>query len=391
MARKASENKDGRRQTTIREVAERAGVSVATVSRILSGTYPAAPATRSKVMRAVEELDYVANHHARALQGTTRKSIAIIVNSVISPHYAHVAQGVQTQAAEDGRLCQIGTSGGDAERELAMVQFMREQHPEAVILVGNVNADDEYKARMSRYAHALAAVGSRLVLCGRPPLGPDAPAVVVEYDNTGGAFAATSHLLSNGHKRILFLGRRPGYTTPDARIAGYRGALAAHGVPHDPGLEVDGTFERYEGYRMMQARLSAGPPDFTAAFAANDQIAAGAARPSWSTASPSQATSPSSASTTSRPPPTSTSPPSTSPTRNSAAPPCASPSNTPATAARPRTPPSAPTSSSAAPWPLSLRHDPSNRHRRRRLRRPRHHGRRAARPDRRHRRGRARR
>ncbi|SDC97351.1 LacI family DNA-binding transcriptional regulator [Glycomyces harbinensis] len=276
MARKAAKIGDGPRHTTIREVAELAGVSVATVSRILSGTYPAAPATRAKVMRAVEELDYVANHHARALQGTTRGSIAIIVNSVISPHYAHVAQGVQTQAAEDNRLCQIGTTGGEAERELAMVQFMREQHPEAVILVGNVAADEEYRARMSRYAHALAAIGSRLVLCGRPPLGPDVPAIVVEYDNTGGAFAATSHLLSGGHKRILFLGRRTGYTTADARIDGYRKALAAHGVEHDPHLEVDGTFERFEGYRMMKERLASGAPDFTAVFAANDQIAAGA-------------------------------------------------------------------------------------------------------------------
>jgi LacI family transcriptional regulator len=157
-----------------------------------------------------------------------------------------------------------------------MVQFMREQHPEAVILVGNVHADDEYRARMSRYAHALEAIGSRLVLCGRPPLGPDAPAVLVECDNTGGAFAATSHLLSAGHRRILFLGNRPGYTTAEARIAGYRKALAAHGVPHDPDLEVDGTFERYEGYRMTTERLGAGAPDFTAIFACNDQIAAGA-------------------------------------------------------------------------------------------------------------------
>ncbi|THV22874.1 LacI family DNA-binding transcriptional regulator [Glycomyces paridis] len=276
MARRAEKPSGGTRHATIREVAERAGVSVATVSRILTGSYPASPATRAKVMRAVEELDYVANGHARALQGTTRKSIAIIVNSVISPHYAHVAQGVQTQAAEDNRLCQIGTTGGDAERELAMVQFMREQQPEAVILVGNVAVNDEYRTRMGRYAHALAAIGSRLVLCGRPPLGPEIPAVVVEYDNAGGAFAATSHLLSAGHRRILFLGRRPGYTTPDARVEGYRRALTAHGVPLDPDLEVDGTFERYEGYRMMRERLTAGLGDATAVFAANDQIAAGA-------------------------------------------------------------------------------------------------------------------
>ncbi|WP_198586784.1 LacI family DNA-binding transcriptional regulator [Glycomyces xiaoerkulensis] len=259
-------------------MAERAGVSVATVSRILTGTYPASPNTRSRVMQAVKELDYVANVHARALAGTPRKSIAIIVNSVISPHYAHVAQGVQTQAAEAGWLCQIGTTGGDAERELDMVKFMREQHPEAVILVGNVAPDEAYRARMSKYAHALAGIGSRLVLCGRPPLGPDAPAVVVECDYTGGAFAATSHLLSAGHKRILFLGNRPGYTTAEARIAGYRDALAAHGVPHDPDLEVEGTFERYEGYRMMKERLASEERNFTALFACNDQIAAGARR-----------------------------------------------------------------------------------------------------------------
>ncbi len=102
------------------------------------------------------------------------------------------------------------------------------------------------------------------------------PAVVVEYDNTGGAFAATSHLLSNGHKRILFLGHRVGYTTAEARIEGYRKALAAHGVPHDPDLEVEGTLERHEGYRMMTERLASGERDFTAVFACNDQIAAGA-------------------------------------------------------------------------------------------------------------------
>ena len=275
MARRASEPRSGRR-STIREVADLAGVSVATVSRILGGNYPASPATRGRVMRAVKELDYVANAHARALAGSASKSVAIVLNSVISPHYAHVAQGVEAQAAAEGRLCLIGTTGGDPERELAMVKFMREQHAEAVILVGNVVADDKYRERMSQYARALAAVGSRLVLCGRPPLGPDVPAVVVEYDNSGGAFAATSHLLSAGHERILFLGRRPGYTTADGRLDGYRRALAAHRIPHDPALEVEGTMEWHEGHRMMKERLAAGPRDFTAVFALNDLIAGGA-------------------------------------------------------------------------------------------------------------------
>jgi LacI family transcriptional regulator len=264
------------RRATIRDVAAAAGVSIATVSRILGGTYSSAPATRQRVMRAVRELDYVANAHARALSGGTTKTIAIIANSVISPYYAHVAQGAQSQAAQSGRLCLIGTTGGDPARELATMRLMREAHADAVIVVGNVVDDDDYRDRMRDYALALAAAGSQLVLCGRPALGPDVPAVVVEFDNTGGARAATSHLLSAGHRRILYLGHRPGYTTSEGRIAGYREALAAFRVGNDPALEVEGTLERTEGHRMMRRRLEAGPADFTAVLAANDQVAAGA-------------------------------------------------------------------------------------------------------------------
>ncbi|MFD7136718.1 LacI family DNA-binding transcriptional regulator [Streptomyces sp. NPDC059894] len=257
-------------------MAQHAGVSVATVSRILSGSYPSAPATRSRVMRAVRELDYVANPHARGLAGVQPKNVAIVVNSVASPHYAHVAQGVQEQAAQAGRVCLVGTTGGDPEQELALVRLMRERHAEALILVGNVVADDAYRERMVPYARALALVGCHLVLCGRPSLGPDVPAIVVEYDNTGGAFTMANHLVEAGHRRILFLGRRAGYSTPESRIEGYRAALKAHGLPLETGLEVDGTMDREEGFRMMNERLATGPWDFTAVMAANDQIAAGA-------------------------------------------------------------------------------------------------------------------
>ncbi|OKI32032.1 LacI family transcriptional regulator [Saccharothrix sp. CB00851] len=276
MVRRAASDSGAPRPTTIRDVAAHAGVSVATVSRILSGTYPSAPATRTRVLKAVRELDYVANANARGLAGASSRSVGIIVNSVVSPHYAHVAQGVQTQAAIDGKLCIVGTTGGDPERELATVQLMRQEHAECVILVGNIVADQAYRERMVDYARALTLAGSQLVLCGRPTLGPDVPALVVEYDNTGGAHAITSHLLSAGHRRILFLGRRDDYSTQGSRIAGYRKALADHRVPHDPALEVVGSMERREGHRMITERLAAGPPDFTAVFACNDLIAAGA-------------------------------------------------------------------------------------------------------------------
>ncbi|MET8992668.1 LacI family DNA-binding transcriptional regulator [Nonomuraea wenchangensis] len=263
-------------RVTIRDVAKRAGVSVATVSRVLGGDYPVLAATRNKVVRAVRELDYVPNAHARALSAARPGAIAIVVNSVAVPYYALIAQGVEEQAAQEGRLSLICTTGGDTGRELSIVRLLREQRAEAVILVGSVVVDDEYRERMTEYAHALAAAGSRLVLCGRPPLGEGVPALVVGFDNTGGAHAVTAHLLSAGHRRILYLGLRPGHTTSDSRVAGYRAALAEHGVPADPGLEVEAEFDREAGYAAMRRRLAAGPPSFTAVFAGNDLVAAGA-------------------------------------------------------------------------------------------------------------------
>ncbi|MGE6736128.1 LacI family DNA-binding transcriptional regulator, partial [Streptomyces sp. NPDC059900] len=96
-------------RVTIRDVAARAGVSVATVSRVLAGNYPTSTASRAKVLRAVKDLDYVANAHARALAGAGRKTIAVLMFDVVSSFYAHVAQGVEMEAAQRGRLTLVSS------------------------------------------------------------------------------------------------------------------------------------------------------------------------------------------------------------------------------------------------------------------------------------------
>ncbi|MEZ3180927.1 LacI family transcriptional regulator [Streptomyces pimonensis] len=266
-----------KKRVTIRDVAERAGVSVATVSRVLSGNYPVPPATRTRVTRAARALDYVANAHARALVGGGRKTVAVVLRQVTSPFYAHVAEGVEAEAAERGRLCLVGTTGGDPQRELDFVQLMREEGAGVVILVGGVVEDDSYRARVAHYAHALNAVGSRLVLCGRPSPDPDLPALVVGFDNEAGARAATSHLLSAGHRDIVFIGGLPGNTALDARTAGYRTALAEHGLPPEAAHVVDCGLGRSAGHRAMTELLKQGRK-FTAVFAGDDMVAAGVLR-----------------------------------------------------------------------------------------------------------------
>jgi LacI family transcriptional regulator len=262
------------RAATIRDVASRAGVSVATVSRVLTGNYPVAAATRTRVLRAVRDLDYVVNAHARALAGSRSKMIAVLLSNLTSPFYNRVASGVEQQATAEDRLCMVSTTGGDPEREVKLVETLREQNVDAVVLVGGVIDTPGYRERMARLARLLDSAGSRLVVCGRPSPGENLPVTVVEYDNSGGAFAATGYLLSQGHRRILFVGGESENTTTRDRLDGYRRAITSYGVEEDPGLVIVGNNLPHFAYTELKKRLAAGPPDFTAVFAWDDHMAA---------------------------------------------------------------------------------------------------------------------
>ncbi|WP_420711894.1 LacI family DNA-binding transcriptional regulator [Streptomyces sp. MMG1533] len=263
------------RPSTIRDVAAKAGVSVATVSRTLAGNYPVSAETRARVMTAVDSLHYVVNVHAKALSGRVAGPIALVIKDITGPSLAHVAAGVEEEAGSRGRLSLVCSTKGDTKREDDLVQLMREQHAAAVILVGGAVPDDAYHRRMAGYAKALDSAGSRLVLCGRPPLPKGVPATVVDYDNRGGAFQATAHLLTSGHRRVLFLGGAPGFSSADERRLGYQDALRAHSTPHDEGLDTSGEYTRKSGYLRTREALRAGA-EFTAVFAGSDMVALGA-------------------------------------------------------------------------------------------------------------------
>ncbi|WP_427924395.1 LacI family DNA-binding transcriptional regulator [Streptomyces sp. cg40] len=261
--------------STIRDVAVKAGVSVATVSRALAGNYPVSEATRARVMAAVESLHYVVNVHAKALSGGVAGPIAMVLQDITGPSLAHAAAGVEQEAAARGRLSLVCVTHNDRAREDDLVQLMREQHAAAVVLVGGAVVDDKYQERMAEYARVLDAAGSRLVLCGRPPLASSLPVTVVDYDNRGGAFQAVDHLLGMGHRRVLFLGGDPLMSSAEQRRTGYLQALRAHGVPYAEELDVSGSYTRVSGYQRTRAALEEGR-DFTAIFAGTDMVAVGA-------------------------------------------------------------------------------------------------------------------
>ncbi|MFM9444282.1 LacI family DNA-binding transcriptional regulator [Streptomyces acidiscabies] len=269
MTRKSGE------RSTIRDVAARAGVSAATVSRVLGGVYPVSAETRGRVMRAVRDLDYVADARAKAVAGVGTPTLAFVLEDITGPSFALMAYGVEREAARHGHLCLVCGTEGDVRQETEFVEMMRAQRAAAVILVGGTADTPEYRERTTRMADLLASAGSRLVLCGRPPLNPGAPVTVIEYDNESGAHALVAHVLAQGHTRVLFLGGRPDHTTAQGRERGYTSAHRARGVEVDPTLVLHGDFTRDSGHRLMRRALADGL-GFTAVVAATDMVAAGA-------------------------------------------------------------------------------------------------------------------
>ena len=262
------------RRATLADVAALAKVSSATVSRALSGNYPVAEATRARIDAAVAELGYVVNAQARALAGQPTRTVGIVINEIVDHFYAFVARGVEQEAAASGRLCLVCCTHGDPRQELAFLDLLAEQRADAVILVGGTIAEKRHAAEIMARGKSLHDTGSLLIHCGRATPSDDIAAV--EYDNTGGAFAATDHLLTNGHERILYLGGPPKLSTSLDRLAGYRKALAGRGVEADPALIQLGAFGQRFGYERLKAILAEGTPSFTAVFAANDNTAVGA-------------------------------------------------------------------------------------------------------------------
>jgi LacI family transcriptional regulator len=257
--------------STITDVARRAGVSVATVSRVLNGNYPVAEPTRARVVEAARDLGYVANAHARALIKSTSGTIGVILHDVSDPYFAEIVSGIQEVADRHGRLVLLCSSMRDPAREITYIELLRAERVDAVILASGYVQDDRFLVALQEQARGLRAQGGRLVVCGPYPIRAQA----LVPDNAGGAFRVTTHLLENGHREIAHLTGPTMFSTTDERLSGYRGALSSFGVDVDPDLVVSGDFSRDGAYRSCIRLLESGTR-FSAVFAANDIMAIGA-------------------------------------------------------------------------------------------------------------------
>lgn len=124
------------RAATIRDVAARAGVSPATVSRVLTGSRPVSSAAQARIQRAIKDLDYVVNAQARALSAPHSRTVAILLPALSWQFHNRVASGIEQQAINEDRLCVVCSTRSNPDREIALLETLRQHNTEAVVLIG---------------------------------------------------------------------------------------------------------------------------------------------------------------------------------------------------------------------------------------------------------------
>ncbi|TMR01944.1 LacI family transcriptional regulator [Actinomadura soli] len=248
-----------RRPSTVKDVAASAGVGIATVSRVFSGTGSVSPATRDRVLAAARALDYRPSALGRGLKLRRSGGIGLIVPDVTDPFCAELVAGVLACARTLGEHVIVDAAGGDPAREAEIVERLAEQRVDGVIAMP---AGDEADWR------GAARVCSSVVFAGRvlpgPPDVPDVPSVLA--DDAGGVRAVTEYLAGLGHRRIAFLGAVPG-GPPRVRERAFRATLAQLGVPVEEDLVVAARPARDAAYAAAAGLLQR-RGDVTAVLAA---------------------------------------------------------------------------------------------------------------------------
>lgn len=258
---------------SLTEIANVAGVSVATVSRVLSGSsHPVSDSTRARVHRAAEALDFHPNMLARGLVTNRSHTMAVIVHDISDPYFSEIVRGLEDSAHLHDYQLFISSSDRDPDRELAYVRAFLAHRVDAIVFAGGGFLDEHYRSELARL---LTPFRERNAVVLLSPRGDGAP--FLSPDNVGGGYAMTAHLAELGHRAIGFIDGPPGFPPSTERAKGYRRALRDAGLAADRDLVAPGQFSEDGGARAA-AELLERRPDVTALFAANDVMAFGALR-----------------------------------------------------------------------------------------------------------------
>lgn len=261
-----SKNPPGpRRNATILDVADAAGVSKSTVSLVLNGSPLIKDATAAKVREVVAKIGYVYNRRAADMRSQSSNVIGVVINDLMNPFFAEVLVGIERKLVQAGYITLMAHTHESVELQTKLLQSMREQNAAGILLCPALGTPPRLIKEVQAWGIPLAVIVRSLGKGSYDYAGSD---------NTLGTFMATEHLLVHGHRRVGFLGGQSGPVL-DERLAGYREAMKKHRVKDQADLVCPALPTRQGGYDAL-LRLLEVRPAATAAVCYNDITALGA-------------------------------------------------------------------------------------------------------------------
>ena len=245
---------------SIRDVAQRAGVSISTVSRALNDKPDVNKDVRARVLAAARELNYAANLHARVMGGARSRTLGLIIANSADPFFAALARGVSDTATTHGYSIIIWNTNEATDLELQAHQMLRERRVDGALLA-SVQGGEAPLHRLSEERIPFVLLNRHL---------DSFPANCVQLDYRSGAHDATAHLVGLGHRCIAHLTHRDSHYSARERLAGYREALEEAGLRFAPNLVIPCGSGIEGAYRAVLETLPDLQPRPTALFVYND-------------------------------------------------------------------------------------------------------------------------
>jgi DNA-binding LacI/PurR family transcriptional regulator len=252
---------------TIRDVAKAAGVSTATVSRVLAGIGNPKPETAEAVMAAVEQLDYRPSAVARSLRMRRTNTFGLIVTDIQNPFFPELVQAADDAAREVGYSILLGSAAFDEHRAVHYLDLMADRRVDGMIVASSQVSEESWRW--------LAASPVPVVVVNAEPA--NVPITVITSDNQAGMRMAAEHLIGLGHRRMAYIRAMGSLTADQPRVEGFLAACADAGIPSSDIVELEGDAQ-FEGGERAVAELLATGTDVTAIACHNDVTAIGAMR-----------------------------------------------------------------------------------------------------------------
>ena len=248
---------------TLEVVARTAGVSPATVSRILNGTARVSESKKAAVMEAIRQLNYRPNALARSLAQGRTHSVGVLTQDIASPFYGEALRGVEDALAGTGMVPLFASGQWNLQDEVERIEHLLSRRVDGIIILTGKLSDEQILA----YAGSVP-----IVVCGRHLEGSNL--VSMRVDNVLGARLAVRHLIECGHSRIAHICGPAEHVDARDRLRGYQEEMSESGLELFPELIVEADFHEAGGVLAIN-QLLASRCSFSAVFAANDQTAFG--------------------------------------------------------------------------------------------------------------------